>query len=78
MGTVIKSRKFKFSNEINKHSTRNWYKINWFSERERGREREREREREISLSTVRHCPHFDGWDQYHQEIKNMMDNIIEL
>ena len=33
--------------------------MNWFSERER----EREREREISLSTVRHCPHFDGWDQ---------------
>ena len=69
-GTVNKSRELKFSNEINKHSTRNWYKINWFSERER--------EREISLSTVRHCPHFDGWDQYHQEIQNMMDNIKEI
>ena len=42
------------------------------------REREREREREISLSTVRHRPHFDGWDQYNQEIQNMMDNIIEI
>ena len=51
--------------------------MNWFSERERGREREREREREISLSTVRHCPHFDGWDQYNQEIQNMMDNMKE-
>ena len=49
------------SNEINKHSTRNWYKMNWFSKRER------EREREISLSTVRHHPHFDSWDQYNQE-----------
>ena len=27
------------SNEINKHSTRNWYKMNWFSKRERERER---------------------------------------
>ena len=46
--------------------------MNWFSERER------EREREISLSTVRHRPHFDGWDQYNQEIQNMMDNIKEI
>ena len=44
--------------------------MNWFSERER--------EREISLSTVRHRPHFDGWDQYNQEIQNMMDIIIEI
>ena len=50
--------------------------MNWFSERERGRERERERE--ISLSTVRHCPHYDGWDQYNQQIQNMMDNITEI
>ena len=40
--------------------------------------REREREREISLSTVRHCPHYNGWDQYNQQIQNMMDNIIEI
>ena len=46
--------------------------MNWFSERER------EREREISLSTVRHCPYFDSWGQYHQEIQNMMNNIIEI
>ena len=38
----------------------------------------REREREISLSTVRHCPYFDSWGQYHQEIQNMMDNILEI
>ena len=41
--------------------------MNWFSERER----------EISLPTVRHCPHFDDWVQYNQEIQNM-DNIIEI
>ena len=39
---------------------------------------EREREREISLSIVRHRPHFDSWDQYNQEIQNMMYNIIEI
>ena len=44
--------------------------MNWFSERER--------EREISLSKVRHRPHFDGWDQHNQDIQNMMDNIIEI
>ena len=38
----------------------------------------RERERESSLSTKRHCPHFDGWDQYNQEVQNMMDNITEI
>ena len=38
--------------------------MNWVSERER----------EISLSTVRHHPHFEGWDQYNQKIQNMMDN----
>ena len=36
------------------------------------------REREISLSTIRHHPHFDGWDQYNQEIQNMMDNMKEI
>ena len=70
-GTVNKSREFKFSNPFKyKHSTRNWYKMNWFSVRER--------EREISLSTVWHRPHFDSWDQYNQEIQNMMDNIKEI
>ena len=38
----------------------------------------REREREICLSTVRHRPHFDNWDQYNQVIQNMMDNITEI
>ena len=42
--------------------------MNWFFERER----------EISLSTIRHQPHFDSWDQYNQEIQNMMDNIKEI
>ena len=46
--------------------------MNWFFVRER------EREREISLSIVRHRPHFDSWDQYNQEIQNMMYNIIEI
>ena len=41
------------------------------------REREKERERE-SLSTGRHRPHFEGWDQYNQKIQNMMDNITEI
>ena len=40
--------------------------------------REREREREICLSTVRHRPHFDNWDQYNQVIQNVMDNITEI
>ena len=42
--------------------------MNWFSKRER----------EISLFTVRHRPHFDGWDQDNQQTQNMMDNIIEI
>ena len=45
--------------------------MNWFFERERERERE-------SLSTGRHRPHFEGWDQYNQKIQNMMDNITEI